>query len=633
MADKRMPADTARQMIESEKRKVQKQAVNMDTREEYEGFRLPPNMSEKETERYKDAIDERVNLRSKVARRLPLVADDAVESIKGFGRSAADVGKSVLEAATVVPRTKAAIAADPEGAKEFAESVLSGDREAIRTAATEASEGAAEPFATMGDAALSLDAAERGEFGEAAGYAGLVVLPGVLQTLGKSMSKGWLKSATEAGEKIPDEAAKKLEDLAKRVDEGKITDDMQVRRELARVEDDYAADYSGRKPPVDARSVERKMLDEINTRDAFIREGRVGGGKLYRFGDKFIEASSPDEAYELATTGDGFEWYVVTQDLDRTTDMSKKALMPMIKETSPEESAKYFNMKAGVTPGGGREDVSVDELMAAEKFMTLPRAGDTAEDLIKRQQPLTPAESRAIVDNRTSLDLMNVRDRTAGISEGTQALDEEINTFQQSELGNKLLRGSDQDYDRYQQMMEQIKAKYPDEVVKAETYGIRGLPVTRLTVEEVENAGSNTIAKQFVGTRLAQDVLAQLDNVPNKNLDNITSGKTVFGEYAKQYGELLDLSNLSDEQLELLRKRHASVSSPELGAVASFKLERGKAGYYSKPYAEVEDARDRLVALGEAVTRERTKRADIEHLKFQEYVQKRIDESKKGELE
>ena len=275
------------------------------------------------------------------------------------------------------------------------------------------------------------------------------------------------------------------------------------------------------------------------------------------------------------------------------------------------------------------DDVSVDELMEAEKFITLPRAGDTAEDLIKRQQPLTPAESRAIVNNRGSLDLMNVRNRTAGISEGTQALDAEINAFEQSDLGNKLLRGSDQDFDRYTQMMEQIKAKYPDEVVKAETYGIRGLPVTRLTVEEVENAGSNTIAKQFVGTRLAQDVLAQLDNVPNKNLDNIVSGKTVFGEYAEQYAELLDLSNLSDEQLEILRKRHASVSSPELGAVASFKLERGTAGYYSRPSAEVEDARDRLIAIGEAVTRERTKRADIEHLKFKEYVQKRIDASKK----
>ena len=275
------------------------------------------------------------------------------------------------------------------------------------------------------------------------------------------------------------------------------------------------------------------------------------------------------------------------------------------------------------------DDVSVDELMEAEKFITLPRAGDTAEDLIKRQQPLTPAESRAIVNNRGSLDLMNVRNRTAGISEGTQALDAEINAFEQSDLGNKLLRGSDQDFDRYTQMMEQIKAKYPDEVVKAETYGIRGLPVTRLTVEEVENAGSNTIAKQFVGTRLAQDVLAQLDNVPNKNLDNIVSGKTVFGEYAEQYAELLDLSNLSDEQLEILRKRHASVSSPELGAVASFKLERGTAGYYSRLSAEVEDARDRLIAIGEAVTRERTKRADIEHLKFKEYVQKRIDASKK----
>ena len=275
------------------------------------------------------------------------------------------------------------------------------------------------------------------------------------------------------------------------------------------------------------------------------------------------------------------------------------------------------------------DDVSVDELMEAEKFITLPRAGDTAEDLIKRQQPLTPAESRAIVNYRFSLDLMNVRNRTAGISEGTQALDAEINAFEQSDLGNKLLRGSDQDFDRYTQMMEQIKAKYPDEVVKAETYGIRGLPVTRLTVEEVENAGSNTIAKQFVGTRLAQDVLAQLDNVPNKNLDNIVSGKTVFGEYAEQYAELLDLSNLSDEQLEILRKRHASVSSPELGAVASFKLERGTAGYYSRLSAEVEDARDRLIAIGEAVTRERTKRADIEHLKFKEYVQKRIDASKK----
>jgi len=105
MADKRMPADTARQMIESEKRKVQKQAVNMDTREEYRGFRLPPNMSAEETERYKAAIDERENFRSKAARQLPRKAEDLKDDIKGIGRSVADkldapvdLAKSVLEA-------------------------------------------------------------------------------------------------------------------------------------------------------------------------------------------------------------------------------------------------------------------------------------------------------------------------------------------------------------------------------------------------------------------------------------------------------------------------------------------------------------------------------------------------------
>ena len=185
-------------------------------------------------------------------------------------------------------------------------------------------------------------------------------------------------------------------------------------------------------------------------------------------------------------------------------------------------------------------------------------------------------------------------------------------------------------------MIEQIKAKYPDEVVKAETYGIRGLPVTILTVEEVENAGSNTIAKQFSGTRLAQDVLAQLDDVPNKNLDDITSRKTIYGQYADQYSELLDVSNLSDEQLELLRKRHASVSSPELGAETSFKLERGTAGLFSRPRAELEDARDRMQAIGTAVRKEQIKRSDIRMKEFDESnrqrlkrIQQRMDARKK----
>ena len=564
-----------------------------EERKMYRGFRMPAGMSTEQEMAYKAAIDEREDFGSKAARQLPRIADDVRESIRGVGRSAMDVGKAagdlMTDAALTVPRAKVAMYADPEGSAEFARSVVAGDREARKQLATGASESMVEPAATMGDVALTKYAVEEGRLGEAAITGAAVLLPYV--------SAAALRAIMKGGSKAADDAAKQLSDLESGLKDGTISED-QAKEIGESIEQAFSATTDltsmGTFPEYTARSADfMKVKDRMDLPEemdridydeemSFLQEDQFGPSE-----------PSPEDLY-----------------MERAQD--------------------YYE---GIADLRGEplelDDVSVDELMEAEKFITLPRAGDTAEDLIKRQQPLTPAESRAIVNNRGSLDLMNVRNRTAGISEGTQALDAEINAFEQSDLGNKLLRGSDQDYDRFQQIKEQIKAKYPDEVVKAETYGIRGLPVTRLTVEEVENAGSNTIAKQFVGTRLAQDVLAQLDNVPNKNLDNIVSGKTVFGEYAEQYAELLDLSNLSDEQLEILRKRHASVSSPELGAVASFKLERGTAGYYSRPSAEVEDARDRLIAIGEAVTRERTKRADIEHLKFKEYVQKRIDASKK----
>ena len=196
-----------------------------------------------------------------------------------IGRGAKAVGEGLFEAVTIVPRTKAAIAADPEGAKQFVSAVMSGDREAIRSMATEASEGVAEPFATFGDVTLGGMAAQEGKFGEAAMYGGLILAPGILQTLGKSMSKGWLKSAAEAGEEIPDEAARKMNDLAKRVDEGKVTDDMQIRREIAMIEDDHAYDYQAslgeRDTDFDFESVSRTpaggdgadaLLEAINRR-------------------------------------------------------------------------------------------------------------------------------------------------------------------------------------------------------------------------------------------------------------------------------------------------------------------------------------------------------------------------------
>ena len=220
---------------------------DFESREDYRGYKMPPGMSLPQRRAYKKAIDERENFRSKAARQLPFVAGEAVESIKGFGRSAKEIGKGIgevaVDAALTVPRAKAAMYTDPEGSKEFMGAVASGDREARKKLATKASESMIEPAATMGDAALAKYAAEEGKYGEAALYGGLVLAPFALQTLGKSMSKGWIKDATEAGREIPDDAAKKLEDLAKRVDEGKVTDDMQVRRELAQIEDDHFNEY------------------------------------------------------------------------------------------------------------------------------------------------------------------------------------------------------------------------------------------------------------------------------------------------------------------------------------------------------------------------------------------------------
>ena len=545
-----------------------------EERKMYRGFQMPAGMSTEQEMAYKAAIDEREDFGSKAARQLPRIADDVRESIRGVGRSAIDVGKAagdMMTDALTVPRAKVAMYADPEGSEEFARSVVAGDREARQQLATGASESMVEPAATMGDVALTKYAVEEGRFGEAAITGAAVLLPYV--------SAAALRAVMKGGSKAADDAAKQLADLESGLKDGTISED-QAKEIGESIEQVFSA------------------TTDLTSMGTFT-------GYTARSADFMKVKDRVDLPEEMDRIDYDEEMSILQEDQFGPSEPSPEDLYM-------ERAQDYYE---------GIADLRGDSLE-----LDSPKPPSPEDLYMERAQDYY----EGIADLRGEpLDLMNVRDRTAGISEGTQALDAEINAFQQSELGNKLLRGSDQDFDRYTQMMEQIKAKYPDEVVKAETYGIRGLPVTRLTVEEVENAGSNKIAKQFVGTRLAQDVLAQLDNVPNKNLDNITSGKTVFGEYAEQYGELLDLSNLSDEQLELLRKRHASVSSPELGAVASFKLERGTAGYYSRPSAEVEDARDRLIAIGEAVTRERTKRADIEHLKFKEYVQKRIDASKK----
>ena len=596
-----------------------------EERKMYRGFQMPAGMSTEQEVAYKAAIDEREDFGSKAARQLPRIADDVRESIRGVGRSAIDVGKAagdmMTDAALTVPRAKVAMYADPEGSEEFARSVVAGDREARQQLATGASESMVEPAATMGDVALTKYAVEEGRFGEAAITGAAVLLPYV--------SAAALRAIMKGGSKAADDAAKQLADLESGLKDGTISE-TQAKEIGESIEQVFSATADitsmGTFPGYTARSADfMKVKDRVDLPEEMDRidydERRDFRRSLYT--KEGVDAANLEfrrALYTKKTFPEAMEvverrFMLESEPFKRVLSSEIAGVEPSIQDLRALNSIEADEIKSALERFAGRTDYEAQEFM----------------DRLQSLGGKTPGGGEDV-----SLDLMNVRDRTAGISEGTQALDAEINAFQQSDLGNKLLGGSDQDFDRYEQMIEQIKAKYPDEVVKAETYGIRGLPVTILTVEEVENAGSNTIAKQFSGTRLAQDVLAQLDDVPNKNLDDITSRKTIYGQYADQYSELLDVSNLSDEQLELLRKRHASVSSPELGAETSFKLERGTAGLFSRPRAELEDARDRMQAIGTAVRKEQIKRSDIRMKEFDESnrqrlkrIQQRMDARKK----
>ncbi len=50
---------------------------------------------------------------------------------------------------------------------------------------------------------------------------------------------------------VPSEAAEKVAELERRVDAGEVTDDMQIRRELAMIEDAHALDYAKSRPVED----------------------------------------------------------------------------------------------------------------------------------------------------------------------------------------------------------------------------------------------------------------------------------------------------------------------------------------------------------------------------------------------
>ena len=268
-----------------------------ESREDYRGFKMPRGMSLPQRRAWKKSIDEREGFAAKTSRELPRASEflretvgglkkstkemgkEAFKEVEGLRELGATVGPAVKEVAEDIvlakPRAKAYLYSEPEKAKEFGRAVLSGDRPAIRKLSEEASKSAIEPFATGGEAILGGLAAEEGKYGEATMYGGMLLLPGVLSKLGPKMSKGWLKSAAEAGEEIPDEAAKKMNDLAKRVEAGEVTDDMQIRREIAMIEDAHALDYAKSRPVEDpmqqGRSRPRADVDPEGARE-FDRE-------------------------------------------------------------------------------------------------------------------------------------------------------------------------------------------------------------------------------------------------------------------------------------------------------------------------------------------------------------------------
>ena len=433
-------------------------------RKEYKGFKVPPGLSLPQRRKWKQAI----NAREAGAGERQEARDDAdtealkqgiIDRTKGVGGVIKGAGEAIVEPFAKGRQWINRAARDPDvalEAGEFARRVSSGDRESRKQLAEGMSESIIEPLATAGDVGMAKYAAEEGKWGEAAMYGGLILIPSVVQILGKSMSKGWLKKAAEAGEEIPDEAAKKMNDLAKRVDEGKVTDDMQIRRELAGIEDTHKAEYMEMPPPPKARKEEleeileldasgpsgyagggeydadhpyvtspeyKKMIDdaqkelneiiraersggggkppgggsarsridrfastpdakvrleskarerglsvdqfldeleefemdrEISTRDAFYGD-QESGGKLFQFGDRYIEAADVDDAIRLATNEDGFEHYMyqgVLRDGPPYNVNTDDDLRRLITEASPEESAKYFEIKR-VNPRGG----------------------------------------------------------------------------------------------------------------------------------------------------------------------------------------------------------------------------------------------------------------------------------------
>lgn len=230
---------------------------------EYQEFTEPVDpktgepMSEEKRKKYKAALLARENPTSRLIRDLPRASQFLRETVGDVKRRtkevAGDIGEFGAAAAEGVGEAikapfeyRAALATDPKGTmaatKEFGSRVMSGDPKARRQTAEGVSMSMVEPFATAADAELARQDLAKGDYTGAAISGASVLLPFV--------SAGWLKTAMRKGD-VPSEAAEKVAELERRVDAGEVTDDMQIRRELAMIEDAHALDYAKSRPVED----------------------------------------------------------------------------------------------------------------------------------------------------------------------------------------------------------------------------------------------------------------------------------------------------------------------------------------------------------------------------------------------
>ena len=196
--------------------------------------------------------------------------------------------------------------------------------------------------------------------------------------------------------------------------------------------------FPGRTGP---RDPDFEMRREISTRDAFYG-GQESGGKLFRIGDRYIEAANVDDAIRLATNEDGFEHYIAVPDIQtRFNVRTEDDLRRIITEASPEESAKYFDMK-----GGGRsiDDIEGPSEAEIQQMIETSKFGDPEELEMLKENMRRLAQAQQQADIARS----NIRrTRTPGTpgefsqpTEGTSRADRKSAPRERPEVKKKLSR-------------------------------------------------------------------------------------------------------------------------------------------------------------------------------------------------